>query len=157
MSSTQLEIRNVQVFSPTTTIVGITGTTAQFNTALTDWDFATLVWTETLNNKRITKRIQTLSSTATPASNTDSYDITKITGLATAITSMTSWLTWTPADWDMHLWSITDNWTARAITWWASFEASTVALPTTTVISTRLDVLFIWNSATSKWRCVASA
>jgi hypothetical protein len=30
-------------------------------------------------------------------------------------------------------------------------------LPTTTVISTRLDVAFIWNESTSKWRCVGIA
>lgn len=36
------------------TIVGITGTTAQFNTALTDNDFATLAGTETLTNKTLT-------------------------------------------------------------------------------------------------------
>jgi hypothetical protein len=30
-------------------------------------------------------------------------------------------------------------------------------LPTTTVISTRLDVAFTWNVATSKWRCIATA
>jgi len=37
-----------------TTIVWITGTTAEFNTALTDWDFATLAWSETLTNKTLT-------------------------------------------------------------------------------------------------------
>lgn len=37
-----------------TTIVGITGTTAQFNTALTDNDFATLAGTETLSAKTLT-------------------------------------------------------------------------------------------------------
>jgi hypothetical protein len=37
-----------------TSIVGITGTTAQFNTALTDNDFATLAGSETLTNKTIT-------------------------------------------------------------------------------------------------------
>lgn len=36
------------------TIVGITGTTAQFNTANTDGDFATLTGTETLTNKTLT-------------------------------------------------------------------------------------------------------
>ena len=46
---------------------------------------------------------------------------------------------------------------ARAITWGTSFEASTVALPTTTVSTNRLDVGFVWNAATSKWRCVAVA
>lgn len=113
--------------------------------------------TDTLTNKRVTKRVETVASSATPASNTDSYDITKITSLATAITSLTSGLTGTPADGDMHLWSITDNGTARALTLGASFEASTVAIPTTTVISTRLDMLCIWNSSTSKWRVVAVA
>ena len=40
-----------------TSIVWITWTTAQFNTANTDWDFATLTWTETLTNKTITGNI----------------------------------------------------------------------------------------------------
>lgn len=113
--------------------------------------------TETVTNKRVTKRVETVASSATPASNTDSYDVTKITGLAVAITSLTSGLTGTPVDWDLHLWSFTDNGTARAITPWASFENSTVSFPTTTVISTRIDVLCEWNSATSKWRVVATA
>jgi hypothetical protein len=37
-----------------TTIVGITGTVAQFNAALTDGDFATLAGTEALTNKTLT-------------------------------------------------------------------------------------------------------
>lgn len=117
----------------------------------------TISSTNTLTNKRITKRVETVSSSATPASNTDSYDITKITSLATNITSLTSWLTGTPVDWDLHMWSFTDNWTPRSITPWSSFENSTVSFPSTTVISTRLDVLCEWNSATSKWRVIATA
>ena len=113
--------------------------------------------TSTLTNKRITKRVETVASSATPASNTDSYDITKITSLATNITSLTSGLTGTPSDGDLHVWSFTDNGTARTITPGASFENSTVSFPSTTVISTRMDVLCIWNSATSKWRVLAVA
>lgn len=114
--------------------------------------------TQTLTNKRITKRVLALSAgSATPAINTDSYDVVNITAQSAAITSFTSSLTGTPVDGDTIRISITDNGTARAITWGTSFEASTVALPTTTVISTRLDVGFFWNAATSKWRCVASA
>lgn len=113
--------------------------------------------TNTLSNKRITKRTGTTTSSATPTINTDNVDYYSITALSTAITSFTSSLSGTPAGGDLLWISITDNGTARAITWGASFEASTVALPTTTVISTRLDVLFAWNTVTSKWRCIAAA
>lgn len=113
--------------------------------------------TRTVSNMRVTKRVGSTASSATPTINTDNVDMYIITALAAAITSFTSNLSGTPTD-GQTLWiSITDNGTARAITWGASFEASTVALPTTTVISTRLDVGFIWNAATSKWRCVAVA
>jgi hypothetical protein len=111
----------------------------------------------TVSNKRVTKRVETVASSATPGSNTDNSDVTKITGLAVNITSLTSGLVGTPADGDMHLWSFTDNGTARTITPGASFENSTVSFPATTVISTRLDVLCEWNSATSKWRVIATA
>lgn len=116
----------------------------------------TISSTNTVTNKRIQKRVVTTTQSATPTINTDNWDIFQITGLAQAITSMTSGLTGTPVNGEMIVIQITDNGTARAITWWASFEASTVALPTTTVISTRMDNLFIWNSVTSKWRILAS-
>lgn len=102
-------------------------------------------------------RVVAVTQSATPAINTAVTDVASITGLAQAITSMTSGLTGAPADGDSLLVRITDNGTARAITWGTSFEASTVALPTTTVISTMLCVQFIWNAVTSKWRCIGVA
>lgn len=112
--------------------------------------------TATFSNKRITRRVVAVTQSATPAINTDNTDVASITGLAQAITSMTSSLTGTPVDGDMLLVRITDNGTARAITWGSSFEASGgTPLPTTTVISTMLTVGFLWNTATSKWRCIA--
>ncbi len=45
----------------------------------------------------------------------------------------------------------------QTIAWGAKFEASTVALPTTTVASALLTIGFYWNTVTSKWRCVAVA
>lgn len=111
--------------------------------------------TATLSNKRVTRRVSTVTQSATPAINTDNMDIAVITGLAQAITSMTSSLTGTPTDGDLLLIRITDNGTARAIAWGASFESSNVVLPTTTVISTMLTVGLQYNGATSKWRCVA--
>lgn len=114
--------------------------------------------TQTLTNKRKSPRTGSVASSATPTINTDNVDNFDITALAAAITSMTTNLSGTPTT-DQTFWlSITDNGTARAITWGASFESSgTIALPTTTVISTRLDVGFVWNTVTSKWRCVAVA
>lgn len=112
--------------------------------------------TATLTNKRITPRTSTEASSATPTINTDNVDFHSITALAVAITSMTTNLSGTPTN-GQKLWIAITGTAARAITWGASFEASTVALPTTTVGTNRLDVGFVWNSVTSKWRCVAVA
>jgi hypothetical protein len=100
-----------------------------------------------------TPRVGTVASSATPTINTDNFDLYRVTALAVAVTSFTTNLTGTPVDGQRLIISITDNGTARAITWGAKFEASTVALPTTTVISTRLDVEFVWNTVTAAWRC----
>lgn len=137
----------------TTLATGFTGTITMPNATST---LATLALTETFTNKRITKRTGTTSSSATPTINTDNVDFYSITALSAAITSFTTNLSGTPTE-AQTLWiAITDNGTARAIAWGASFEASgTVALPTTTVLGVRLDVGFVWNTVTSKWRCVA--
>ena len=112
--------------------------------------------TETLTNKRVTPRVSTTTSSATPTINTDNVDIYGLTAQAADITSFTTNLSGTPTD-GQKLWIYIVGTAARAITWGASFEASTVALPTTTVTTNRLDVGFVWNAATSKWRCVATA
>ncbi|CAL7961512.1 hypothetical protein GAMM_230015 [Gammaproteobacteria bacterium] len=114
----------------------------------------TIDGTQTLTNKRRTLRAPAVSQSATPTINTDVTDVAHITGLAQAITSMTTNLSGTPIEGDVLRIDITDNGTARGITWGASFEASTVPLPTTTVLSTRLDCIFLWNTVTSKWRIV---
>lgn len=119
---------------------------------------AVLTATDTLTNKRITKRVLATSGPgATPTINTDNYDVVHFSAVATAITSMTTNLSGTPVDGDTLRISFTDSGSAEAITWGAKFESSTVALPTTTVISTRLDVGFFWHTTTSAWRCVAVA
>ena len=112
--------------------------------------------TNTLTNKRITARTGTVASSATPTINTDNVDFFSITAQNVDITSFTTNLSGTPTI-DQTLWIAITGTAARAITWGASFEASTIALPTTTVTTARLDVAFIWNSVTSKWRCVGVA
>jgi hypothetical protein len=113
--------------------------------------------TDTLTNKRITPRVlASTANSATPTLNTDSYDMMVITGQSVAITSFTTNLTGTPTN-GQKLWIAITGTGAIAITWGASFSASTVALPTTTVTTARLDIGFVWNVATSTWRCVAVA
>jgi hypothetical protein len=112
--------------------------------------------TQTLTNKRVTPRVSTTTSSATPTINTDNVDVFGLTAQTVDITSFTTNLSGTPTDGQRLLIYIVGT-AARAITWGASFESSTVTLPTTTVSTNRLDVGFIWNAATSKWRCVATA
>jgi len=112
--------------------------------------------TQTLTNKRVTPRVSTTASSATPTINTDNVDQFGLTAQTVDITSFTTNLSGTPTD-GQKLWIYIVGTAARAITWGASFESSTVTLPTTTVSTARLDVGFVWNSATSKWRCVATA
>ena len=124
---------------------GVTGTTKAVS----------LTGTETLTNKRITKRITTITSDANPTINTDNCDAVTITAQAAAIASMTTNLSGTPTNFQSLIIRIKDDGTARAITWGASFEAKGYSLPTTTVLSKVLTVGFLYDTVTSKWGCVA--
>ena len=129
------------------------GTTKYFTfQRIADW-LASL--TQTFTNKRVTPRVDTTTSSATPTINTDNVDHYIITAQTAAITSFTTNLSGTPTNGQKLMISVTGT-AARTITWGSSFENGPVALPTTTVTTTRLDVLFVWNSTTSKWRCMAS-
>ena len=116
-------------------------------------DVPTISSTNTLTNKRITPRVTTEASSATPTINTDNSDAHSITALAADITSMSTNLSGTPTDFQKLIIRIKDDGTAREIDWGNSFEANGVALPTTTTISKLLTVGFIYNG--SKWGCVA--
>lgn len=139
--------------SPTTSLkidadAEVTLTNQQFGGAISN--------TGLLSN--IGKQRRIITQSATPAINTNITGRASITGLAQAITSFTTNLTGTPVGGDTLIISITDDGTARAIAWGTSFESSgNVTLPTTTVLSVRLDIAFVWNTVTSKWRCVGIA
>ena len=92
------------------------------------------------------------NNSATPAINTDLASTIHITNQTAAITSFTSGLTGTPVDGQEMQISITGT-AAVALTWGTSFEPSLVALPTTTVLTNRIDIYFTWNTVTAKWRC----
>jgi len=109
--------------------------------------------TNTLTNKRVTKRTGTTTSSATPTINTDNVDYYSLTAQTVAITSFTTNLSGTPTLAQQLRIDVTGT-AARAITWGASFANGPVALPTTTVTTTRLSVLLEWDG--SIWRCMAS-
>ena len=141
----------------TTSITGVLkGNGTAISAAVAGTDYVTPTGTETLTNKRVTPRVSTTTSSATPTINTDNVDQYGLTAQAVNITSFTTNLSGTPTN-GQKLWIYIVGTAARTISWGASFEASTVALPTTTVTTNRLDVGFVWNAVTSKWRCVAVA
>jgi hypothetical protein len=115
-----------------------------------------LATTDTLTNKRITPRVGSTTSSATPTINTDNYDAYSITALSEAITSFTTNLTGNPTNFQKLLIRIKDDGTARAISWGASFESGTATLPTTTVLGKTLMVGFMYDSVDSKWACEAT-
>ena len=143
--------------APATTTTG-TGVITALGVAInTTGGFDTIDGTATLTNKRVTPRATTSSAnSATPTLNTDNTDIFVITGQSATITSFTTNLSGTPTN-GQKLWISITGTGAVGITWGASFEPSTVSLPTTTVTTNRLDVGFVWNVASSTWRCVATA
>ena len=105
---------------------------------------------------RVNRRVLALSAnSATPAVNTDNYDVLHITGQTATITGFV--MTGTPVDGDMFRISITGT-ASVPFTLGSSFEPSGgVALSTTTNGTNRLDMGFVWNTETSKWRQIAVA
>ena len=111
--------------------------------------------TVTLTNKRITGRVGTVASSATPTPDGDANDIFTVTALAVAATFAAP--TGTPTNGQKLIIRIKDDATARALAWNAIYRAGTdVALPTTTVVSKTMYCGFIYNSADTKWDLVAS-
>jgi hypothetical protein len=118
-------------------------------------EVVTVSGAQTLTAKRITPRIGTTASTATPSIDCGLYDQYNITALAIAVTGVT--ITGTPTDGQKLMIRIKDNATSRAITWGASFSASGVApLLTTTVASKTHLCSFLYDSVAVKWIAVAT-
>lgn len=140
-----------------TNSITLTSTGATNVTLPTTGTLSAIAGTETLTNKRITKRVGTTTSSATPTINTDNVDEYGLTAQAAAITSFTTNLTGTPSDGDTLTIRVTGT-AARAITWGAKFASGDVALPTTTTTTKTLVVGFkIINAvSTTVWQCMAS-
>lgn len=95
--------------------------------------------------------ITSITSSATPAINTDTCTQFNITALATAITSMSSGLSGTPTEGQRLTLRIKDNGAAQTITWGASWQGVGVTLPTRTNPNSKLYVEARYNAADSVW------
>jgi hypothetical protein len=111
--------------------------------------------TDTLTNKRITNRVTSVASSATPTPDVSTTDQYNLTALAAAAAFGIP--TGTPTDGQKLIIRIKDNATARALTWNAIYRAIGVSLPSTTVISKTTYVGCIYNTADTKWDVVAVA
>lgn len=100
-------------------------------------------------------RVTSAASSATPTPNCDTTDHFQLTALAAAATFGAP--TGTPANGQRLVIRITDNGTARALSWNAIYRPIGSALPTTTVINKTVYVGLIYNSLATKWDCVAVA
>lgn len=112
--------------------------------------------TQTLTNKRVTLRVNTVNSASAPAINVDTTDMFTITAQGAGITSFTTNLTGTATTGQKLLIRIKDNGGARVIAWGASFVSRGATLPTTTVVSKVHYVGLVWNEVASVWDCVAA-
>lgn len=118
----------------------------------------TLDATQTLTNKRITARVSSTASIASPlAWNSDNFDQYAATAQAGALTINAD--SGTPTDGQRVIFRFKDNGTPRALTWTTgstnSFQAIGVTLPTTTTANKVTYVGAIYNAASSRWDAVA--
>jgi len=139
------------------TLSGVDGTS--FNFPSTSDTVTTITNTQTLTNKRVTRRVGSVASTANPTFSTDNYDTYKVTALATGITSWT--ISGTPVDRDELTITIKDNGTAQNLSWYTpgsiDFVSSGVAgLPNVTSAGRKMTLKFVYDVDISGWVLMAA-
>jgi len=138
-------VSHAGAFAQTFTATGTTTITLPLTGTL-----STLSGTETFTNKRITQRIGTTASSATPTPTGDTADQYNITALAANATFAAP--TGTPTDGQRIIIRIKDNGTARTLAWNAIYVGQTdIDLPTTTIVGKTIYLQFYYNSADTKW------
>lgn len=110
---------------------------------------ATVTGTETLTNKRLTARVQSVTSSATVTPNSDTDDLVIITAQAASLIIANP--TGTPTEGQALLIRIKDNGTARAVSFGSEYRAIGITLPTTTVLSKTMYLGCVRNVADTKW------
>ena len=132
----------------------LTSTTAI--TFPTSGTLATLAGTETLTNKRVTQRVNSITDAATITPTGDSSDQYNVTALAQPATVAAP--SGTPTSGQKLILRIKDNGTGRALTWTTTsgaYRAVGVTLPTTTTANKTSYIGCIYNSDATFWDVVA--
>lgn len=111
----------------------------------------TISSTNTITNKRITKRVVTTTDDATAVIDVDVTDVYQLSAVANATTFT---LTGTPTDGQTFIVRYKDAGVAKALTW-TGFTAIGVTLPTTTTASKWGYVGVQYNSAASAYHVIA--
>lgn len=84
--------------------------------------------------------------------NSNSFDIVSVTAQAGPLSiAAPSGL---PTDGQQLIIRLRDNGTTRALTWNAVYSRYSSDLPTTTVVSSTMTYIFLWNSSTNAWDLV---
>ena len=108
----------------------------------------------TFTTKRISTRVTSIASSATPTPDVSVEDELDITALGAAAEFAIP--IGTPVAGDKLIIRIKDDTTIRALTWNAIYRAGTsIALPTTTVSGETMYIGFIYNATDTKWDLVA--
>jgi hypothetical protein len=134
------------------------GTITGSGTIAIDSTVATLSGTQTFTNKRINLRVQSQTSTATLAINSDNYDQSVLT--AQAVSLSVSAPTGTPVNGQKLTIRIKDNATPQSISWTTTsggFRIVGTTLPTTTVASKVVYIGAVYNSDETFWDVVSVA
>jgi len=136
---------NVQAYSATLT--SWAGKTVPTGTVIGTTD------TQTMTNKRMTKRVGTVASSSTPTPSADDHDMYTVTALAAGATFGAP--TGTPTD-GQELWiRVKDNGSAQTLAFNAIYRALGITLPTTTVAGKTLYFKCMYNAADTKWDVLA--
>lgn len=113
---------------------------------------ASLTGAETLTNKRITPRVQSVASAGTVTPSADADDAVKITAQAASLILANP--SGTPTSMQALLLRLKDNGTVRSISWGSQYRGIGLTLPTVTVVSKTMYFGLVWNSDDTKWDVV---
>lgn len=139
---------------PTGQLYEINGTQISSSNLSDVASLATLAGSQTLTNKRINPRVNTISSSSTPTPAGDTTDEFTVTALAAGATFAAP--TGTPVDGQMLTIRIKDNASPQTLAWNSIYRASSdLALPSTTIASKTMYLKFIYNATDTKWDFVA--